>query len=277
MAERDIFDKLAVVMAHPDDEVLWASSVLRRAERIILVYGDLPCNRALSSGRRAAMAAFPLSSLDWLEIVETGTFDSASWPYPKETRYGLHLHAGLGTLASFDATRHQDQFNLLKTQLATRLQGMRNVVVHSPWGEYGHEDHVQLFRAVAALADELDLQIWVPGYFADKSEALMKHNLRDFGQPTLPLATDRLLAEELSRIYIRTGCWTWYEDYSWPSTECFLPYHPKRTSLATPVRPDALQRIIFPAAEVIRPSGLRWRLRETRRRLLSWYNRRGWA
>lgn len=275
MAKLDLFDRLAVVMAHPDDEILWASSILRRAERIILVYGELPCDQILSEGRRAAMAAFPLKTLDWLDMVETGIFGSASWPHPRETSYGLYPHPALATLASFDPGRYRSQFDMLRDKLATRLRGMRNVVVHSPWGEYGHEDHVQLFRAVASLRDELGLQIWVPGYFADKSEALMKRNLRHFGPPTPPLTTDRALAAEVSGIYMRTGSWTWFKSYAWPAEECFFPYRPAVGLQVEPVRAEAPQRIVFPADSVFRPGGLRWRLRDTRRRMLSWYHR--WA
>ncbi len=274
MAGHDFFDRLAVVMAHPDDEILWASSVLRRAERIIIVYGDLPCDPRLSDGRRAAMAAFPLTTLDWLQMVESGIFDSASWPNPKETRYGLYPYSALGTLSSFSPEKYRNQFDLLKNTLAGRLKGIRNVVVHSPWGEYGHEDHVQLFRAVASLQDELGLQIWVPGYFADKSQALMIRNLRYLGQPTARLRTDRALAAELSAIYMRTGSWTWFKSYAWPSEERFFPYRPNGGSQTERVGPDAMQRIVFPAEPSFRRTGVRWRLREAQRLILSWYNRR---
>jgi hypothetical protein len=269
MAERDLFDRLAVVMAHPDDEILWASSILRRAERIILVYGDLPCDKPLSEGRKAAMAAFPLDSLDWLAMTETGIFDSASWPNPRETAYGLYPHPALGTLASFDPEGYRAQFDLLRARLLPKLTGLRNVVVHSPWGEYGHEDHVQLFRVVASLRDELGLQIWVPGYFAEKSEQLMLRHLRHLGQPTQPLLTDQALAAELSQIYMRTGTWTWFKTYVWPNTEWFFPYLPQTSTVA----PGAIQRIVFPDEPGYKPHGLRWRLRAGMRRMLSWQNR----
>lgn len=273
MAELALFDRLAVVMAHPDDEILWASSILRRAERIILVYGDLPCDRDLSTGRKEAMAAFPLETLEWLEMVETGVFDSASWPNPKETEYGLLPHPMLGTLASFDPARYQAQFGLLREALAKRLTGMRNVVVHSPWGEYGHEDHVQLFRVVASLRDELGLRIWVPGYFADKSEPLMKRHLNHLGQPTPPLPTDRALTAEVSQIYMRTGTWTWFKSYVWPAEERFFPYDPDGAAPEDLIEPEALQRITIPTEPVFRPTGLRSQMRDVIRRMLSWYHR----
>lgn len=268
----DLFDRLAIVMAHPDDEVLWASSAMRAAEKIVLVYGELRCAQQLTAGRREAMAAFPLPTLDWLEMVEPATFDSASWPNPVETAYGLYPHPALRLLTSFDADRYRTQFGPLQDRLRTSLKDMRNVIAHGPWGEYGHEDHVQVFRAVAGLAAEMGFRLWVPAYVAPKSEALMRRNLRFLGRPTPPQATDKALAEELSAIYKRTGTWTWFDSYVWPDREWFLPWHPAGA-------PDAateadIQRIVFPPDyEETRRKHLNWR-RELKRKVLAWMNGR---
>lgn len=270
MADLELFDGLAVVMAHPDDEVLWASSVLRQARRIILSYGDLPCDPSLLPARRAAMQAFPLETLDWLEMVETGIFDSASWPNPLETDYGVKVHPSLKMLPCFDAVGYRDQFNCLRDRLASRLDGSRNVIVHSPWGEYGHEDHVQHFRVVCSLREELGLKIWVPAYYANKSETLMRRSLVYFGAPTSALATDRALADELRALYQRTGCWTWFDGYTWPEEERFLPFIPNAGQGAGKANPTDLQRIVFPAAHDFRTPGLRGLVREAGRTMMSW-------
>jgi LmbE family N-acetylglucosaminyl deacetylase len=274
LADPGIRDGLFIVMAHPDDEVLWACSLLRQAERIVLLYGGMKNAPKLTAGRRAAMEAFPLPTLDWLDMQETGIFDSASWPNAKETDYGLFPHPMLRLLSEFDPERYRDQFLPLQARLRERLTGARNVVVHSPWGEYGHEDHVQLFRAVAGLAEEMRFRVWVPGYFGPKSEALMRKNLRFFGQPTEWMAIDKPLAEEISQIYKRTGTWTWYDDYVWPDRERFLPYFPQGAPADQVATEGQVQLIAFPAiAETIRRSQRRWK-RETIRGVLSWMNGR---
>ena len=270
----EIFDGLAVVMAHPDDEILWASSVLRRAEAIVLVYRDLPCNPSMGTGRTEAMAAFPLETLDWLEMTESGVFDSASWPEPKETEYGLYPHRMLGLLESFDPDRYRRQFDMLRDALRERLAGKRNVVVHGPWGEYGHEDHVQVFRAVASLSDEIGFQVWVPGYFAAKSEALMRRNLKYLGAPTGPMPTDRALAAEMEDAYKRTGTWTWFDDYVWPEEEWFFPWSRAPVEESKRVSAAAVQRIVFPS-EPFRMGGWRGALRDAKGAALAWLNRRG--
>jgi hypothetical protein len=248
-----VLEKLVIVMAHPDDEVLWACSTLRAAERVILVYGPLQSVPTLTAGRKAAMAAFPLPTHDWFEMLESGVFDSASWPNPRETDYGLYPHRLLRLLRDFDPDRYRGQFAALQARLRDRLAGARNVIVHSPWGEYGHEDHVQVFRAVAGLAPEMQYQVWVPGYYAEKSEALMRRNLRFFGAPTEPMQIDKALAAEISQIYKQTGAWTWSDDYVWPETERFFRFFPEGAPLDQVATATQLNRIVFPPApEAIR-------------------------
>lgn len=274
MSAQAIFDRLAVVMAHPDDEILWAGSALRAAGKIVLVYGELPGAPVLTEGRKAAMAAFPLRTLEWLEMVEAAVFDSASWPNARETAYGVYPHPQLRVFDSFDPDRYRRQFGEMRDRLRGSLQGMRNVIAHGPWGEYGHEDHIQVFRVVASLAEEMGFRLWVPGYWAPKSEALMRRNLRFLGRPTEPLPIDRALAEEVAQIYKRTQTWTWFDDYVWPETERFFPWHASGAPAGEAARAEEIQRIRFPEDyEAKRRAQLHWK-RETMRRVLSWLNGR---
>lgn len=265
-------ERLAIVMAHPDDEVLWAGSMLRTAEKIVLVFGELTDGPQLTAGRREAMAAFPLPGLDWLEMVEAGSFDSASWRHPKETEYGLYLHKSLKLMWCFDPARYRAQFCELQGRLRVSLAGMKNVIVHGPWGEYGHEDHVQVFRAVSGLAKEMGFKVWVPAYVAPKSEMLMRRNLRFFGRPTDAFPIDPALTDEIAQIYKRTGTWTWFDSYVWPESERFLPWRPEGGGeIATEAD---IQRIALPPEyEATRRAQLRWK-REVKRKVLSWMNRR---
>jgi LmbE family N-acetylglucosaminyl deacetylase len=266
----DILDGLAIVMAHPDDEVLWACSALRAAEKIIVVYGEWPGAPIITKGRREAMAAFPLPTLDWLAMPETGVFDSASWPEVRETEYGLYPHPSLRVLDNFNADQYRAQFGKLREILRPRLEGFRNVIAHGPWGEYGHEEHVQVFRVVASLAAEMGFRLWVPAYVAPKSEALMLRNLKYCGKPTRPLPIDAALATEISDIYKRTQTWTWFDSYVWPKSEQFLPFVPGGVAPGDDAVAADVQRIVFPADyEAIRRAQLKWK-REALRRFLSW-------
>lgn len=274
MSEPAIFDRMAIVMAHPDDEVLWACSALRAAEKIVLVYGELRCAPVLSAGRKDAMAAFPLPTLDWLQMVEAGVFDSASWPNACETAYGVKPHPLLRVMDSFDADRYRRQFDAMRDLLRPRLAGMRNVIAHGPWGEYGHEDHVQVFRVVASLAGELGFRLWVPGYYAPKAEALMLRNLRFLGRPTDGLPIDTALAQEIAQIYKRTNTWTWFDSYVWPESERFFPWYAGGAPAGEAATAGEIARIRLPDDhEARRRAQRRWK-RETVRGLLSWWNGR---
>ena len=270
----EVFEKLAIVMAHPDDEVLWACSALRAAEKIVLVYGAMPDAPEFGERRREAMAAFPLKTLDFLDMMESGVFDSASWPEARETEYGVFPHPSLRLLGCFDADHYRAQFQNLRAALRPRLTGMRNVIAHGPWGEYGHEDHIQVFRVVASLAGELGFRLWVPAYYAPKSEVLMHRNLRYFGRPTSPLPIDAVLAREITEIYKRTKTWTWFDSYIWPRSERFLPYVAGGAAPGDDAVAADVARIVFPADyEATRRRQLRWR-RELVRKVLSWANGR---
>lgn len=212
-----------LVMAHPDDEVLWASSLLAKAGAIILCYGDFPGKPVFSQGRRNAMEEFPLPQGESLQLVEATMFNHAAWPLPKEIAEGLmprslplNLHGAV--LAAYRAN-----FATLCQMLETRLKGVQDVVTHNPWGEYGHEDHVQVFRAVEHVGRKLGFRIWVTGYASDKAVLLMQRHLHRLGPPTTQLATDTALADQLRRHFILHGCWTWPADYLWPETEWFFP------------------------------------------------------
>ena len=213
----------AIVMAHPDDEVLWASSVLAAAGPVILCYGDFPGRPVFSRGRRAAVGALPLSQASSLDVTEATMFNHATWPKPQECAEGLLPRAlPLGLHKAVQAVNAAN-FATLCALLEERLQGVRDVVTHNPWGEYGHEDHVQVFRAVEHVGQRLGCRIWVTGYVSDKAVLLMQRHLHRLGPPTAPLATDKALADRLRRLYIDNGCWTWPEDYVWPDVEWFFP------------------------------------------------------
>lgn len=212
-----------IVMAHPDDEVLWASSLLKSADSVILCYCDLPGQAKFSDGRRRAISQLPMTNVENLDLVEAVMFNHATWPKPSEVAEGLmplklpfNLHGAV-------SAAYKTNFGRLCLLLEERLKGVRDVVTHNPWGEYGHEDHIQVFRAIEKLQHRLGYRIWVTGYVSDKSVLLMQRHLHRLGQPTLPIPTDGVLGDQLRDLYIENGCWTWPVDYVWPEKEWFFP------------------------------------------------------
>lgn len=215
-----------LVFAHPDDEVLWASSVLAEAGKVILCYGDFPGKPVFSEQRRKALAQLPVPGLEALQIEEAAVAGTAAWPFPEEVDEGLaprRLPFGLDAPLKQAYARN---FTRLCQELETRLAGLSEVVTHNPWGEYGHEEHVQVFRAVQAVQARLGFRLWVTGYVGDRAMGLMQRKIDLMGPPTRPKPTDPDLSERLRRIYVESGCWTWPADYIWPEMEWFYPVKP---------------------------------------------------
>ena len=115
-----------------------------------------------------------------------------------------------------------NNYNALKARLQEYLQGYRNVFTHNPWGEYGHIEHVQVYRVIKSLQKELQFNLWFSNYVSNMSARLMVNELAELGPETVTLPTDRSLAEDIASIYKLNKCWTWYDDYEWCDNETFI-------------------------------------------------------
>lgn len=213
MMNLDDFKDCVIVVAHPDDEILWASSLLASAKKIILCYGDCPASKQLSEGRRALIKEFPLKTVVGLNVLESITYLSTDWSRPVETEYGI--------LCGRNRDAYARSFNQLLDALREHLQDGDRVVTHNPWGEYGHEEHVQVYRAVSRLKQERDFGLFVTGYVSDRVLYFMEKNTPRLGNPSTLLPTDKALCETLKRHYQAHGCWTFEDSYEWPDYECF--------------------------------------------------------
>ena len=229
-------DRTLLVMAHPDDEALWASSILSRMARIVLCFEAVSSHPAWGEGRRRSLAAFPLPNVTSLGLQESEVFNSAAWPNPVETDYGLAVRRTRRSMPGFSETRYRETHGQLVAALRPLLARSPSVITHNPWGEYGHEDHVQVFRAVAALQRELAFTLWVSGYVSNKSYSLMLRHLPRLDCGAIPYPTDPELGARLQALYTQNGCWTWFEDHTWPARESFYRWLGPRE---TPVPPHA--------------------------------------
>ena len=214
-------ERTRLVMAHPDDEALWASSILGRVERTVLCFGDVGSQPGWSEGRRRSVAEYPLADVVRLDLPESEVFDRAAWPNPVETEYGLAVQVNSPARHGVNEPLYRQTHARLVEKLRPLLHGCTTVATHSPWGEYGHEEHVQVFRAVSDLQAEMGFTLWVPGYASDKSYALMLRHLSRLDRSLPPQPTDPALGEQIKALYMRNGCWTWFDDYVWPETEFF--------------------------------------------------------
>jgi hypothetical protein len=247
---------IAVVVAHPDDECLWLSSVLASADRVVLCFGDLFERPKKAAARRRAVAALPLPNLVNLKIPESAAGFSVDWEHPQPTQQGMAI------IDPVARARYEANFPRLIEALRPVLAGFRHVCTHNPWGEYGHGEHVQVYRAVAALQAELGYTIWFSNYASAKSWTFA-HQIGDrpcWGERrTLP--TNRAMGRGLMRVYVRSGAWTWTLSHLWPAEETLYSQPPQR---------DPMPRHSLIGEWLLDVAGLRWWppfIRTSRRRL----------
>src|SRR5215472_5499116 len=116
--------KAAVVVAHPDDEALWLSSVVASAGRTVLCFGARSDRPKVSKGRERAVAALPLVGVVALAIPESGAgFSAAHEPVSADIRIE---EPGA-------RTRYESNYTKLIEQLRTALAGFAEVYTHNPW------------------------------------------------------------------------------------------------------------------------------------------------
>ncbi len=88
----ELLKKSVIVAAHPDDEVLWFSSILADVDEVIICYNDLFDDAKTSKGRKRALAEFPHDNISSLDIMESGVFALADWENPIPSAYGIELN-----------------------------------------------------------------------------------------------------------------------------------------------------------------------------------------
>ncbi len=208
-----------LVVAHPDDEVLWFCSQLPDVERVIMVFRDYDGEPGLGERRARAMIELPYQAIS-LNVPEAGTLKGVDWDKPEITPFGLRLNAEEATRESIDA--YAGNYSLIHALLADQLSESDTVFTHNPWGEYGHPDHVQVYRAVESLCAKLGFSLWVSSHIADRSRHLARIYSIPPDDETLRCPIDRDFAANVSQIYKKHGCWTWDHDWEWNASESFL-------------------------------------------------------
>lgn len=211
-------DDSLLIVAHPDDEVLWFGSLLAEIDRVIIVFQDYNGRPGLGERRAKAIADLPFE-VTCLAVPEAGSYELADWSRPEVSPYGLVLEkaaskAGVSRI-------YESNFYLIRACLKKQLRANMNVFTHNPWGEYGHEDHVQVYRVVESLRAELGFALRVSCYISSRSKPLAQ-NYADSGivEP-MRCRIDPRSCNDIAAIYKRHGCWTWVSDWVWDKEEYF--------------------------------------------------------
>ena len=224
MGEAEILKKSIIVAAHPDDEILWFSSLLEKADHVVLCYLGELANPEFGQFRSQALSRFPLiEKMSCLELTALGVSRPKNFVSPKFSPFGIELLAD-SKLPENGQKHYRNNYLLLRSKLADILGKYHNVVTHNPWGEYGHEEHVQVYRAIKDLQPSLGFDLWTSNYCSTRTVGLVGSIAQASQVVTLP--TNSQLAQGIMELYIRNQCWTWYENWKWPTEETFFKEAP---------------------------------------------------
>ena len=204
--------KYKVIVAHPDDEIIFFSSVLKDASKVVICFGP-SADKNLTIGRQHLKTQLPLNNLLFLDLPESSVFNSANWKRPVKCREGI--------VVGKSETAYQQNYASIKEQLAKILHHEETIYTHNPWGEYGHEEHIQVFQAIMELSSEFNLEVFVNCYVSNKSYLLMTQEQHLLSGEVFLGTPDENLCSIFKNIYQANQCWTWHDDYSWPRSELF--------------------------------------------------------
>lgn len=177
---------ITLLIAHPDDEALFAWPVLGRVKRIVCASNDSE-NPERTWCKERGMCLEEVGELLGADVIQL--------PYNSEF-YRLPTRDG--------------QLKRLAETLLRHLSDAEIVFTHNSWGEYGNIDHIlmhQIARVWQAetrrelLVSDIATEInWLPVRSWDQREAAYNPSRHEI---------DRPLFDRIKGIYDKRGCWTW--------------------------------------------------------------------
>ncbi len=243
MTRPGFLDNSLIIGAHPDDELLWFTSILKDVDEVIIIYRDFWAHPELGAKRQAVIEDYPRQNVECLNFEEAGTYGCADWSNPQCDENGLvfSLEASkrefkrlarktLSTVVPFGQkppstsvqAAYRENRHKIHDALKPRLRADMNVFSHNPWGEYGHEDHVQVFRVLDQLRSEIGFKLWMSNYCTERTIPLTMRYMTKSPSPAVRLPSNKPFADQVAQTYKKHDCWTWDDNWIWPDEECFI-------------------------------------------------------
>ena len=207
--------KLFIVLAHPDDEIIFTNSILKKAAKIIICFQDIPGESEISNGRYRCSLNYPLNNFMQLGLKQARFSGKIiNWNKPKETKYGID-----GYLNKRDYVKN---FYYLFEKLSELLTKDVLVITHNPWGEYGHPEHIQVNRVVSELAKKIKFKFFVTGIAGTSTQNYAFDQMSKLTDKYAIFETDKSLYKRIKNFYVANNCWTWFDIYDLPKNEIFF-------------------------------------------------------
>ena len=175
--------RYTMVIAHPDDEVIFGWPVLKETKKIVCASSDLyNPERAWCKERKKA-----LQEVGKLINAEIVCLDYNSEFYRANTRNG-------------------DLAKIQKDILA-QLKGSDDYIfTHNAWGEYGHIDHILVNQFLRKSNKKIfSTSICLEAGWFSAQSFLNQISLKS-------KEIDIMLYQECKAIYDKYGCWTWSKE-----------------------------------------------------------------
>jgi hypothetical protein len=215
--------KKLLVVAHPDDEIIFFSSVIKQVDKVVVCFGPSE-NKMITAGRNNIIKRYPLKKVLWKNIPESNVYQSSNWNKPVITDAGL--------LVSKNAESYEQNYLRLMELLKPHIHDYNEIYTHNPWGEYGHEEHVSVFNAISKLIDTNYQYLYVSSYVSDRSSKLMSLWSESIQTGIKYETVPHELCHQIRDLYIEENCWTWDDEYKWPKHEALLAIDPKCYSVS---------------------------------------------
>lgn len=213
----EMFNKSIIVVAHPDDEILWFSSILNNVNEVIISFLNIKSNPKLSMGRLHTLDSYPIRNVKCLCIDEAEVYNQACWNDPVINKYGIEINN-----KKESGSRYIKNYYNLFEKLDDTLKDKYNVFTHNPWGEYGNEEHIQVYRVINDLQRKYKYNIWYDNYCSNKSYKIMIDYICNNEFTYYSKTTNKEFAAYVKNIYLKNGCWTWSDNFQWFEDESFI-------------------------------------------------------
>lgn len=205
-----------LVVAHPDDECLFFSSIINKISTIIFCFSKIPYEKKISLGRKKAIKEFPLRNINIinLNITQARTnIKPLNWLKVEDSEYGVK--------GGLEESSYLKNFLIIKRKLNKLISSQNSVITHNPWGEYGHAEHIQIFKIIFNIAKEKNINMFVDGYYSNLSKLYTKRKQHILIPKIYSLKTQNKYYSLLRDHYLKNGCWTWFNNYEIPLYESF--------------------------------------------------------
>jgi hypothetical protein len=216
MSKTNMFEKSIIVSAHPDDEILWFSSIIDKVDKVLVCFLAIESDPDATINRQKCLKEYPLKNIDCLGLDESEAFD-VDWKKPSITKYGMEI-----VNKEISRNKYKNNYFTLRKYMENILIDYRNVFTHNLWGEYGHIEHVQVYRVIKELQKKMKFNVWFPNYCSNKSINLMITFSAGMGSEYTTLKTNQALANSIMDLYIQNSCWTWFNNWKWSAEESFI-------------------------------------------------------